>query len=280
MAYQYKFVDILARGLENAANRAERAEAARVQQQQFQRDMDMRRDEMRATEKFRRRAEEQANRQYQLDLRKESREKAADEYQKIKDETTLWERGVLADEEANQARLERENRLEIARIQAGSRSSASGRAGSLTSEMLMSLPSDQLDALEEAELSVIMTPADQRMVFGVDSESLAQAYQNLAIIHSAKKSLGYKIINASPSAPQAAPQDQTETPAPATPEDYYGNLPTTDASFFDYDPQNVYVSGRDRAAQILGGSPVDRIRNAAASRLSREDALFFPGRRR
>ena len=35
MAYQYRFVDVLARGLENAANRAERAEAAREQRRQF-----------------------------------------------------------------------------------------------------------------------------------------------------------------------------------------------------------------------------------------------------
>lgn len=46
MAYQYRFVDVLARGLENAANRAERAEAARVQQEQAAQQMGMQRAEL------------------------------------------------------------------------------------------------------------------------------------------------------------------------------------------------------------------------------------------
>lgn len=53
MAYQYRFVDVLARGLENAANRAERAESARVQQQQFDQQMNLRRQEAQRTADYR-----------------------------------------------------------------------------------------------------------------------------------------------------------------------------------------------------------------------------------
>lgn len=60
MAYQYRFVDILARGLENAANRADRAEAARVQQKQFEATERRARDEFNALQKIRESAEKRA----------------------------------------------------------------------------------------------------------------------------------------------------------------------------------------------------------------------------
>lgn len=67
MAYQYRFVDVLARGLENAANRAERAEAARVQEKQFgeqmkmqQAELSQRQDEFDALQKLREKADERA----------------------------------------------------------------------------------------------------------------------------------------------------------------------------------------------------------------------------
>lgn len=69
MAYQYRFVDVLARGLENAANRAERAESARVQEQQHGQQMEYQRDELaqrqgefNALQKIRESAEERADR--------------------------------------------------------------------------------------------------------------------------------------------------------------------------------------------------------------------------
>jgi hypothetical protein len=60
MAYQYRFVDVLARGLENAANRAERAEAARVQQDQFKTEMGQRKREFDALQTLREKADERA----------------------------------------------------------------------------------------------------------------------------------------------------------------------------------------------------------------------------
>jgi len=60
MAYQYRFVDILARGLENAANRADRAEAARVQQEQFEQTEKRASDEFDALQKIRESAERRA----------------------------------------------------------------------------------------------------------------------------------------------------------------------------------------------------------------------------
>ena len=80
MAYQYRFVDVLARGLENAANRAERAEAARVQQAQFNRDMNLRSQEAQRTADYRKtvlegqQADRAATAQYRQDVLGEGRE--------------------------------------------------------------------------------------------------------------------------------------------------------------------------------------------------------------
>lgn len=181
MAYQYRFVDVLARGLENAANRAERAEASRVQQKQFgqqmemqqgqfgqkmemqERELDLRQTEATALDKIRQREAELAEEKFELD--------------KFKTEAQSWR-----DEAEYQLDLERldiaKKGLELQKQQAESRGEAAAERPTVEARLLPKVVRERLQISEDEAIDIALLPTYNTLVKGMDlGEGGANMYE-------------------------------------------------------------------------------------------------------
>jgi len=160
MAYQYRFVDVLARGLENAANRAERAEAARVQQTQFgqqmemqERELEQRQTEATALDKIREREAELAQEKF--------------EFEKIKTEAQSWR-----EEAEYQLDLERldiaKQGLEVQKQQARSRGEAAAERPTVEARFLPPEVRERLQLAEDELIDIALLPTYNTLVKGMD----------------------------------------------------------------------------------------------------------------
>lgn len=156
MAYQYRFVDVLARGLENAANRAERAEAARVQQEQFGAQMDIRERELTqketefsSLEKIREREAELAQEKF--------------EFEKLKEEAQAWR--DEADFQLNLERLDIQKQgLEVQKEAARARGEVAAERPTIGAKFLPSELREKLQITEDEQIDLALLPTYNTMV--------------------------------------------------------------------------------------------------------------------
>jgi hypothetical protein len=153
MAYQYRFVDVLARGLENAANRAERAEAARVQQEQFKTEMGQRKKEASALDKIRQREADLAQERLDLD--------------KIKTESQAWR-----DEAQYQLDLERlevqKEGLEVQKEAAKARGEVAVERPTVEARFLPPEVRERLQLADNELIDIALLPTYNTLVKGMD----------------------------------------------------------------------------------------------------------------